>query len=240
LARTPSGSDLWAISANPGASAVDLLYLRAFADVRLGAVHLRKGDLKQAFHLAQHWLQTYAVADLPMSELIMVVSLGEVFNLLDHIEETLALHERAWQFAESKSIFAFGARVLAVLGEAYGRARRIDEAVSSGQRALDLARRLGQRGVEARALFLLGNIHGYGESAKANRAGEAYHEALALAHELGMRPLEAQCQLALGELAAKTGNKQQARDHLSVAIRMFREMGMQTWPERAESALKAL
>src|SRR5215470_16629984 len=160
LARTPSGSDLWAISANPGASAVNLLYLRAFADVRLGAVHLRKGDLKQAFHLAQHWLQTYAVADLPMSELIMVASLGEVFNVLDHIEETLALHERAWQFAESKSIFAFGAQVLAVLGEAYGRARRIDEAVSSGQRALDLARRLGQRGVEARALFLLGNIHG--------------------------------------------------------------------------------
>jgi tetratricopeptide (TPR) repeat protein len=130
--------------------------------------------------------------------------------------------------------------VLALLGDAYGRAGRIDEAVSRGQRALDLARQLRQRGDEARTLYLLGNIHGYGDSANPNHARAAYQEALALAHELGMRPLEAQCHLALGELAAKMGDKQRARDHLSVAVRMFREMGIQTWPEQAESALKAL
>ena len=159
---------------------------------------------------------------------------------LDHTEEALALYERAWQFAESKRIFAYGARVLALLGDAYGRAGRMDEAVSSGQRALDLARRLGQRGDEARTLYLLGNIHRCGMSADASQARKDYQEALALAHELGMRPLEAQCHLALGELASKTGNKQQARDQLTVAVRMFREMGMQTWPEQAESALRAL
>jgi predicted ATPase/class 3 adenylate cyclase len=219
---------------------LDFLFLRAFADAALGAVRLGKGDLQQALHLAQRWLQTYAVADLPYVQLLVVSSLGEVFNVLNHTDEALALHERAWQFAESKRLFAYGARVLALLGDAYGRAGRIDEAVSSGQRALDLARQLGQRGDEARSLFLLGNIHGYRESANANQTQEAYREARTLAHELGMRPLEAQCHLALGELAAKTGNKQQARDQLSVAVRMFREMDMQTWPERAESALKAL
>jgi tetratricopeptide (TPR) repeat protein len=127
-----------------------------------------------------------------------------------------------------------------LVGDAYGRAGRIDEAVSRQQRALDLARKFRQRGEEARALFLLGNIHGYGDSADANRAREAYYEALALAHELEMRPLEAHCHLALGELAAKTGNKQQAQEQLTLALTMFREMGMQTWPEQAESALKAL
>jgi predicted ATPase len=220
--------------------ALDYLHLRALAEAALGAVHLWKGDLHQALRLAERWLQTYAVADLPMSQLFMVSRLGEVFNVLNHSEEALALHERAWQFAESKGIVAFGARALALLGDAYGRAGRIDEAVSSGQRALDLARRLGQRGDEGRTLFLLGNIHRYGESANANRAREIYYEALALAHELGMRPLEAQCHFALGELAAKTGNKQQAQERLTLALTMFREMGMQTWPEQAESALKAL
>ena len=126
------------------AQTLDLLFLRALADARLGAVHLWKGDLQQALHLAQRWLQTYAVADLPMAQLFMVSSLGEVFNVLDHIEEALALYEGAWQFAESKRIFAYGARVLALLGDAYGRAGRIDEAVSSGQRALDVARQFGQ------------------------------------------------------------------------------------------------
>jgi len=222
------------------ARTMDVLPLRAFVDSRLGAVHLWKGDLQQALHLAQRWLQTYAVADLPMTELIMASSLGEVFNVLGHIEEALALHEWAWQFAESKSVFTVWPRVLALLGDAYGRVGRIDGAVSSGQRGLELARQLGQRGDEARILYLLGNIHRYGQSANANQAQTAYQEALALTHELGMRPLEAQCYLALGELAAKTGNKPQARDQLSVAVRMFREMGMQTRPEQAESALKAL
>src|SRR5262249_5405974 len=141
---------------------------------------------------------------------------------------------------DSKNIDAFAAPVLALLGDAYGRAGRIDEAVSSGQRALDIARRLGQRGNEARTLYLLGNIYRCERSADLSQARAAYHEALALAHELGMRPLKAQCHLALGELAAKRGNKQQARDQLTVAVEMFREMGMQTWPEQAESALKAL
>jgi hypothetical protein len=55
-----------------------------------------------------------------------------------------------------------------------------------------------------------------------------------------MRPLEAQCHLALGELAGKTGHRQEAQDQLTVAVRMFREMDMHTWPEQAESVLKAL
>jgi len=55
-----------------------------------------------------------------------------------------------------------------------------------------------------------------------------------------MRPVEAQCHLALGELASKTGLRQEAQKKLTVALTMFREMGMQHWPEQAESALKAL
>jgi tetratricopeptide (TPR) repeat protein len=222
------------------AQTLDFLYLRAFADSCLGAVHLWRGDLQQALHVAQRWLQTYAAADVPVVQLVMVSTLGEVFNVLDHIEEALVLHERAWQFADSKRLLGYGPRVLALLGDAYGRAGRTDEAVSTGLRAVDLARRLGRRGGEARILYLLGNIHGYGEPVNGNQAREVYQEAMALAHELGMRPLESQCHLALGRLAATTGNKQQARDQLSVAVRMFREMGMLTWPEQAESALKAL
>jgi hypothetical protein len=40
--------------------------------------------------------------------MVMASSLGEVFYMLNHIEEALTLHERAWQFAESKGIGAFG------------------------------------------------------------------------------------------------------------------------------------
>ena len=222
------------------AQTLDILYLRAMADAWLGSVHLRKGDFQQALHLAQRWLQTYAAADLPMAQLIMAAFLGEVFNVSGQLDDAAALFERTWQFAESKSIFSYGQPVLALLGDAHGRAGRIDEAVTTGQRALELARKVGQRGHEARTLYLLGNIYGYGASANANRAREHYHQALVLAHELGMRPLAAQCHFALGELAKKAGEKRGAQEQLSMALSMFREMGMQFWLEKTEAALKDL
>jgi tetratricopeptide (TPR) repeat protein len=221
------------------AQTLDNLYLRALADAHLGSVHLRKGDLQQALRLAQRWLQTYAAADLPVPQLGMAWRLGEVFNVSGHIDDAVALFERAWQFAESKSVFAFAPRVLALLADAYGRAGRIDEAVTTGQRALQLARQLGQRGDEAWALFLLGNIHSC-VGVDANQIRDSYQQALALARELGMRPLQAQCHCALGELAKTAGGKREASEQFGTAVAMFREMGMQFWLEKAESALKNL
>ena len=219
------------------AQTLDNLFLRAIADSYLGVVHLVKGDLDKALRLAQHWLQTYAAADLPLAQLVLAMNLGEVFNLSGQLDDALRLFERAWEFAESNSLLAYGQPVLALLGDAYGRAGRIDQAVRTGQRALELTRELGQRGYEARTLYLLGNIHGYGASANANQARQSYLQALGLAHELGMRPLAAQCHFALGELAKKAGEGRSAQDQFSTALSMFREMGMQFRPEKAESAL---
>ena len=170
----------------------------------------------------------------------MATYLGEVFNVSGQIDDALALFERAWQFADSKKILAIGPPVLASLGDAYGRAGRIDEAVTTGQRALALAREIGQRGNEARTLYLLGNIHGYGASANATQAQEGYQQAMRLAHELGMRPLEAQCHFALGEQAKKAGKGRSAQERYSKALSMFRDMGMTFSLERVESALKEL
>jgi tetratricopeptide (TPR) repeat protein len=116
-----------------------MLTLRAFAEAILGLVHLRRGDLQEALHLGQRWLQTYAAADLPVPELVMARGLGEVFGVSGHIDDALVLFERAWQFAESKGLVALQPQVLALLGDAYGRAGRIDEAAIAGQRALELA-----------------------------------------------------------------------------------------------------
>ena len=66
-----------------------------------------------------------------MAQLIPAATLGEVFNVSSQLDDALVLFERAWQFAESKSLLAYGP-VLALLGDAYGRTGRIDEAVATG------------------------------------------------------------------------------------------------------------
>jgi len=67
------------------------------------------------------------------------------------------------------------------------------------------------------------------------RAEDHYHEALALATELGMRPLVAHCHLNLGKLFRKTDQHEQARQHLTTATTMYREMDMRFWVDQAEA-----
>jgi hypothetical protein len=50
-----------------------------------------------------------------------------------------------------------------------------------------------------------------------------------------MRPLVAHCHLGLGKLYRRTNKREQAREHLTTATTMYREMGMTYWLEKAEA-----
>ena len=52
--------------------------------------------------------------------------------------------------------------------------------------------------------------------------------------------MEPRCHFALGELAMRAGETGRARERFGTAALMFRKMGMQSWMEKAESALKAV
>jgi hypothetical protein len=58
-----------------------------------------------------------------------------------------------------------------------------------------------------------------------------------LAEEVGMRPLVAHCHLGLGKLYRRTGDHDQAREHLATATAMYREMGMRFWLSESEIAM---
>jgi len=63
-------------------------------------------------------------------------------------------------------------------------------------------------------------------------------EALALAGELGMRPLVAHCHLHLSRLSLKTGQGEQAREHLTTATTLYREMDMPFWLDQAAAEMR--
>ncbi|MGH7385806.1 MAG: hypothetical protein ACREKG_11575, partial [Candidatus Rokuibacteriota bacterium] len=70
------------------------------------------------------------------------------------------------------------------------------------------------------------------------RAAEHYADALARARVLAMRPLAAVCQLGLGELARRAGDGAVAKERLTEAVGLLREMDMRYWLPRAEAALR--
>ena len=53
-----------------------------------------------------------------------------------------------------------------------------------------------------------------------------------------MRPLVAHCHLGLSNLYARTGPREEARQHLATATTMYREMDMRFWLEQAEAGMK--
>src|SRR5436309_11707184 len=73
---------------------------------------------------------------------------------------------------------------------------------------------------------------------RAAESGEAhYRTALALAEPRGMRPLVAHCYLGLGKLARRTGQREQAQEHLTTATTMYRDMAMRFWLEQAQAEI---
>jgi hypothetical protein len=52
-----------------------------------------------------------------------------------------------------------------------------------------------------------------------------------------MRPLVAHCHLGLGKLYRRTGQGEQAQEHLAAATTMYRDMGMTYWLEEAGAEL---
>jgi len=53
-----------------------------------------------------------------------------------------------------------------------------------------------------------------------------------------MRPLIAHCHLGLGKLSRRTGQREQALEHLDTATTMYREMGMTYWLEQVQREIK--
>jgi tetratricopeptide (TPR) repeat protein len=123
------------------------------------------------------------------------------------------------------------------LGEAQVLAGRLEEAHALAERTLAQARARQERGYQAYALRLLGEIAAQRESPETVLAEASYQQALSLAEALGMRPLQAHCHRGLGLLYTTIGHAEQARAALSTAVTLYRDMAMTFWLPQAEAAL---
>jgi tetratricopeptide (TPR) repeat protein len=142
------------------------------------------------------------------------------------MEQTIAMETVGWQVLCSLS-----------LGEAHLLAGDLEEAQSLAQRALVIARQHRERGNEAYALRLLGEITAHRVPLDVAPAEAHYQQALTLAEELGMRPLQAHCHRGLGTLYLQAGQSEQARTELSMAIEMYTSMDMTFWLPQTEATL---
>jgi tetratricopeptide (TPR) repeat protein len=191
------------------------------------------------FHDALPWLERallLCTTDLVGWHSSIIGALGYAYAMagrradgLPQLEQAVALARRVNRRNET--------RWLTYLSEAYLRAGHQDDARAIAEQLLALSHERGERGTEARGLFLLGEMAVRRGPPDVEHAETFYRQALAVAEALGMRPLQAHCHYGLGTLCAKLGQREQARAELVTTIDLYRAMEMTCWLPQAEAAL---
>src|SRR5262249_19572138 len=96
------------------------------------------------------------------------------------------------------------------------------------------------RRVEAHGLCLLGEVAAAHDPPEAGASERHYRDAIRAADKQGLRPMIARSHLGLGRLYARVGRTTEAREHLTIAATMYRDMDMRFWLEQAEAVLREL
>jgi tetratricopeptide (TPR) repeat protein len=203
----------------------------------VGQLARRHGDLGKALPLLERAVGLCQDADLSLFFPPIAAALGAVYTLGGRVADAVPLLTQALEQTMATEIVFQQAPCSLSLGEAHLLAGHPEEAHAVAERALALAREHQERGNEAYALHLLGEIAAWRDPPEVEPAEDYYRQALARAEELGMRPLAAHCHRGLGTLYATTGQRQQAHTELSTVIDLYRAMDMTFWLPQTEAAL---
>jgi transcriptional regulator with AAA-type ATPase domain/tetratricopeptide (TPR) repeat protein len=201
---------------------------------RLGLLAFHQGELPHAICMLEHALAQCRAADIPLYLPGIMATLGLAYARSGQVTEALHLLD---QVEVRQTTGGGGDRIMLHLGEGYLLAGRVEDAHRLAERHLALSRERKERGNQAWALWLLGEVAAQRQPQDTAQAEAHYRQALALAETLGMRPLQAHCHAGLGALYTMTGQREQACTALSTAIALYRAMQMQFWLPRMEATL---
>jgi tetratricopeptide (TPR) repeat protein len=208
-----------------------------FAWWGIGLLALRQGDRYQALPRLERAVAICQDAGLPFYFPLIAAPLVVAHSLGGRVAEAVPLLTQALEQTMAMERADFQVFCRLSLGEAQLQAGRLAEAQALADLALVLARERYERGHEAFALRLLGDITAQHKPSEVEPAEAYYQQALTLAEALGMRPLQAHCHRGLGTLYAKINQREEARTEFATAIDMYRSMEMTFWLPQTEAAL---
>jgi class 3 adenylate cyclase/tetratricopeptide (TPR) repeat protein len=219
------------------AEALDHPFSVVLGCVALAYLKNIRGELSQAARLLERAVAQCREWNITAHTPPAMASLGHVYAWSGRIEEGVSWLQQALTDYERAGIGVYRSLSVEQLGEAYLLAGQVENARACADRAVMLARGRGERGYEAWALRLLGEIASHHARPDVATAESHYGAAMTMASELEMRPLVAHCHLGLGRLYRRTSNPEQAQDHLTTATAMYGEMDMRFWLAQAQPEL---
>jgi tetratricopeptide (TPR) repeat protein len=205
------------------------------------SLYVAKGDWPKAHSRLERWRAQVQTADIRFSipqavrySALVSVQLGEQSEAINWLREGEELLEQQVARGNLGEV-AFACHVLGRVCLLLG---RIEGAQRLASRAMDAS--AFRPTMAPQALWLLADIASHPDCFDPEHAETYYGKAMAAAEVQGRRPVIAHCHLGLGKLYQRTGKGEEAREHLTTATTMYREMDMRFWLEQAEAELHNL
>jgi class 3 adenylate cyclase/tetratricopeptide (TPR) repeat protein len=215
----------------------DTAHSQVLATHSLGLAYLIQGNLERAIPVVEQTYRHCQEARIPLGARLLASALGYAYLQAGRVEESIPLLEESLRQAETLKVYFRYALWRAWLGEAYLAHGQTERAREMAERAAEHARRHGEVGHEAQALWLSAEIARRDRPPRPESAETDYQRARELADRLGMRPLHAHCRLGLARLYGALGDAARARHESTAAAEEFGALAMTSWVERAGQTL---
>ena len=222
------------------AESADHTYSRVQAAFGLGTLYVIQGRADLAIPILEQGLVLARLENIRFLIPFITGPLGVAYSLADQLDRAVAVLEQTVEQAVTMRLVANHALRLVWLGQAYLLAGQRESALDVARRALHTAEERHETGQRAYAHRLLGDIAASAEEPDIPATQMAYREVIGLAEALAMRPLVAHYHLGLGTLGCRTGRLDEAREHLTMATTMYRDMEMRFWLDKAEEKRSVL
>jgi class 3 adenylate cyclase/tetratricopeptide (TPR) repeat protein len=196
----------------------------------VGSLLLRKGENEGAISALERGIALCDQWSLRVWRPRVASSLAVAYARAKRLDEGLTLAREALADAERMRLIVDTPSLLLRLGQSSLIAGCVEDALSLGHRALELAHVHGAHGDEAWARFLIGRAHWAGDPPALDLSQSQVEAALSLARECEAQPLVAFCNTTLGAVYSRRGEDAKAQEFATAAHRIYEELGMRPLP----------
>jgi len=208
-------------------------YSQAIAWAIAGLIAIRSGHPAGAVLPLERSLEMSQRKHLTVWQPIPSSLLGLAFVRMGHVREGLHLLEDSVARSRELGIRAYLASWMLNLAEGYVADGRQAQAAATAREALALAQAGEERGHEAYARHLLGDIVARSTPPDLEEARICYEAALALTESLGLRPLALSVHQALESLYSRRDERASAEHHAALAEKLSSELGLDARPRQS-------
>ena len=214
------------------ANTADHTFSQVYAYLGVGYLYIHTGDFHRAIPILERALALGQFTQIPVAFAYGASYLGYALAHTGRVDEGLRFLEETTDEAISTRFVARHSLRLTYLAECYLLGRRLNDAATAAQRSLEFARNHNERGHEAYAFRLLGDIHQLNNPAIAE---ECYRNSLQITEALSMRPLEAQCHWGLARIFRRMNDLDRLENHLAAAKALFEKMELARYITQMET-----